>query len=101
MYKSFAISRVPTCTFIFEVIMHCPFQIAESQSLFQSLGSMWHRCIKTRTKDLCWSIMYVVCTYCIYITWFFSLVAHSVSQSNPKLPLRLLKSLAIKLETDL
>ena len=48
---------------VYNLFLHCPFQIAESLSLFQSLVSMWHRCIKTRTKDLSWSMMYVACTY--------------------------------------
>ena len=47
------------------IVMQCHnlFQIAESLSLFQSLGSMWCRCIKTETKDLSWSTMYVACTF--------------------------------------
>ena len=76
--------------------------MVESLSLFQSLVSMWHRCIKTRTKNLSWSITYVACTYLhlsVYIG--ISLIEYSFSLLNPILPLRLLESLAIKLATDL
>ena len=49
----------------FGVVMQCHnlFQIAESLSLFQSLVSMWCRCMKTGTKDLSCSTMYVACTF--------------------------------------